>query len=418
MSTTASFNNMLKEYAKDKLLTNEVVKRDFLLSKLWPKADKKYAGGDYPVIFQNADASSIEYGQLTAQDDISENVYLKGSASLKEMWGSMIFHDKDIRRNGKISEQSFVKMLPDQIERFTRRFKERLSFGLLNGADAYALATVDGTAGGEITVDRPELLTLNQKVQVIDDDTAVVTGYIRELSIRTKEIKLYDARTGGAVVDLSAYTAAANAKVVGMGAETSANLFQSLVDALLPTTAGGSSTLYGLAKDATNPGLESVYIDGSSFAAATIMDDLFDALTEIKVVGRGNPTDLLMDTRAFGSVLKKLNTSKTAYNVVPGSSKVSEYGWEEVLISGGSHPVKLVGVNEMRRDTMVFADWNCLKVVSNGGVKKHMTPDGNYFTPVRATSGHKYITDICFEGELIVKPKGCGVIGGIVPANL
>ncbi len=66
-----------------------------------------------------------------------------------------------------MSKKSFLKILPDEINDHLQVLREVISCNLLNGK-RLAKGTADATAGGQITVDRPERLTIGMKVELHD----------------------------------------------------------------------------------------------------------------------------------------------------------------------------------------------------------------------------------------------------------
>jgi hypothetical protein len=410
MGTTRTFSAMLNEYLPNELLKEEFVKRDYLLNKV--EKDDNWLGGTLIVPFKAAGASSVSFGSLSASTDIGEDNYVRGQVSgHKEVWGSMIFNHRDLMEHDQISEQNFLKILPGAVEDFMDYMKNVVSVNLLNGA-SFAKLTATGTALGVITVDRPDRFMIGQKVYVDDDDSVPAVGYVRTIDMNTLQVTLYDARSGGAVVDLSGYSVAQNAKCYNDGQQ--ANGFSSLRDALLSATNGGSSTLYGQTKTAY-PYLQAINVDGSSITATNIMQKIFDSLVTIRQLGRGNPSDVVMSYKNFGSCLKVIENSKGAFNVVPGSFRASQYGWTEVEIgSVAKGALKLVAVQEADNDVIMFIDWRALKFHSNGFFKKRISPDGIEYFEVRNTTGYQYIVDICLFGDLVViRPSYCGILFGI-----
>lgn len=410
MATDRSFSNMLNDYLTYPLLKEELVKRDWLLSNI--EKDDGWLTGPLIVPFKGAGASSIAFGSLTASNDIGQDIYVRGEvSSAKEVWGSMIFYHRDLMEHNKVSEQNFLKILPDAVEDFMDLLKNTLSTMLLNGP-AFAKFTADGTSGGEMTVDRPDRFMIGMKVYVDDDNSSATFGYVRTIVMDTGVITLYDARSGGSVVDLSGYTVAQNAKCYAEGAQ--ANPFSSLRGALLSAANGGDATLYGQTKTAY-PYLQAINVSGADITAANIMQKIFDALTRIRQLGKGNPTDVVMSYKNLASCMKVIEASKGAFNVQPGSQKASQYGWTEIVVGsvtkGG---LKLVGVQEADDDIIMFIDWRALKFHSNGFFRKRKSPDGIEYFEQRATSGYSYIVDICCFGELVVsRPSYCGILYGI-----
>src|SRR5207253_2631842 len=128
-------------------------------------------------------------------------------------WGTMLFNHKDIMEHGSISEQNFLKLLPDTIEDFMDYMKNVVSVNFMKGA-SFAKVTADNAAvaTGYITVDRPDLFVLGQKVIVDDDNSSPVTGYVTEIVLDLYQVRLCTARGGSTGVDFTNYTLAQNAK--------------------------------------------------------------------------------------------------------------------------------------------------------------------------------------------------------------
>lgn len=409
MSTTRTFSAMLNQYLGNSLLKEELVKRDFLLSTV--EKDNDWLGGDLIVPFKAAGASSTSFGALTASNDIASDTYVRGSITTQpELWGTMIFNQRDIMEHGEVSEQNFLKLLPDTIEDFMSYIKGVTSMNLLNGK-AICKATVDGTAGGLITVSCPDRFVIGQKVYVDDDNSGDANGYIVDINVNTGVLHIQNARSSGADVDLSAYTVAQNASLYNAGQQASG--FSGLRDMLLSSANGGSSTLYGQTKTAY-PYLQSINVSGADVTAVNIMEKVFDALVTVARLGKGKPTDVVMSFKHFGSCMKVIENSKGGYNVVPNSQKTSQYGWMELQIGSIKGMLKLVGVQEMNDDVIYFIDWRALKFYSNGFFRKNKSPDGNEYYVVRDTTGYQYIIDICLFGDLVLlRPSYCGVMYSI-----
>jgi len=410
MATTRTFQDMLNDYLPNPLLTEELVKRDYLLSNV--EKDNEWIGGPLIVPFKGGGASSVKFGGLTGDTDIAEDTYVRGEiATYKEVWGTMIFNHRDLMEHGEVSEKNFLKILPDTIEEFMDYMKNVVSTNLLNGAH-FATLRADSTANdGNIDVDRPDRFMIDQKVEVDDDNSAPLVGYVKTINMNTQIVNLVTTRGGATVVDFSAnnMTVAENARVYNDGAQL--NSFNNLRDALLSAANGGSATLYGQTK-VTFPYLQAINISGTGITAANILDQIFDALTDIRQKGKGRPTDVVMSYKNFGSALKVIESSKGSFNVVPESEKTSQFGWMEIEIGSVTKGrVKLVGVQEADDDIIIFIDWRALTFHSNGFFKKRKSPEGLEFFEVRNTSGYQYIIDVLLFGDLVVKrPSYCGII--------
>lgn len=410
MGTTRTFQAMLNEFLPNELLKEELIKRDYLLTKIEKQND--WLGGNLVVPFKAAGASSVAFGSLSASNDIAEDSYIRGGVSgHKEVWGSLIFNHRDLMEHEQISEQNFLKILPGTIEDFMDYMKNVVSVNLLNGSH-FATATADGTAGGLLEVDRPDRFVIGQKVTVDDNNSAPVTGYVLDINMNTRIVHLVTTRGGVTDVDLSAYTVAQATKCYNDGAQ--ANSFSSLRGALLSAANGGDATLYGVTKT-LYPYLQAINVDGSSVTATNIMQKIFDSLTTIRQLGKGNPSDVVMSYKNFGSCIKNIEASKGAFNVVAGSQRASQYGWTEIEVGSVTKgALKLVAVQEADDDIIMFLDWRALKFYSNGFFRKRMSPDGIEYFEQRSTTGYQYIVDMCLFGELVVqRPSYCGIIYGI-----
>ncbi len=420
MATTRSFNDMLNEYLAYDLLAEEQMKRDWLLSNV--EKDNDWKGGTLVVPFKGAMPSSYRYGKLTAQSDISEHKFVRGTVSgYKEIWGTMKWNARDLVEHsglkgqslGMVSEQSFLKALPETIEEFVDGMKQVVSVNLLSG-NHFTKLTADSTANdGVVTVDHAERFQIGQKVIVDDDNSVAITAYVKTIDINANQAVLVTARGGATVIDFSAnnMTTAQNAKVYVEGAETAADAFTSLRSQLLPAAQGGSSTLFGQTKLAY-PYLQAVAQSGAAITASNILDKLFDAWTRVMNVGKGHATVAVMSYKHLGSIMKQLELGSGSFRHV--ETKVNVYGYTEIVITGVKGSLKVVGVHEMDDDVIYFLDWKALKLYSNGYFRKQVDPEGKAYYVVREETGYTYICDIAFFGELVVhKPSHCGVIYSI-----
>jgi hypothetical protein len=422
MGTNRSFSTMLNEYLPNSLLKEEFVGRDYVLKNA--EKDENWKGGPLIVPFKGGNASSVASGSLTASGDIAEDTYVRGQINTQvEIWGSMIFNHRDLMEHDRISEQNFLKILPEAVDDFIDYMKMVTSVALLNGA-AFAVLTADATANtGLISVDRPDFFVIDQKV-IVKDSTNTFTGYVSRtagININTKVIKLVTARGGVTVVDFSAgggVTVALGAKCYNDGFQTSS--FSDMRTALLSLANGGSADLYGKTK-LDYPYLQAVNVDGSDITSANIVSKCFDAFTKTRILGKGKPTDIVMSLTNLGYVMQVVEASKGAFNVMPGSQKASQYGWTEIQIgSVTNQALKFVGVQEMKDDTIMFIDWRGWKFYSNGFFRKRKSPDGIEYFEIRATTGYQYVVDICLFGDLVcLRPSYQGILFGVsipVPA--
>lgn len=416
MGTNRSFQEMLNEYLPNSLLETEFVKRDYFMNKV--EKDNNWKGGKIPVPFHAAGATSVKFGGLVAATNVSKDKYIRGSIDdYQEVWGTLAFDQRDLMdHSGRVNEDSFLKILPKQIDDFIEYMKMVCSINIMAGPH-FAIALGDGQAGGTIVVDRIDRFQLDQQVTLIDGDTAQADYYVIAITVDTDTVTL-SATRGGAAADISAYTVAQAAKFYHDGilvAGTATNKFNSVKSALLSAANGGSATLHGKTKLAY-PYLQAANISGATISSTNILDKIFDGATRQSKLGRKlGAIEVVMAQKHLGSVMKLIEAQKGGYKVSEGSRKASEYGWDEIEITSVSgQRLKLVGVNEMDEDVIMYIDWSALVFRSNGFFKKRTSPEGNEYFEVRNTTGFVYLLDIALFGELEVNsPTKCAILYGI-----
>ncbi len=421
MATTRTFNDMLNEYLTYDLLREEMIKRDYVLMRV--EKDTGWKGGTLPVPFKAAGASSVKFGGLTAQTDIAEDKYIRGEITdYKEAWGSLLFNQTDIvQHDGRVKEDSFLRLLPDSIEDFMDYMKQVVSVQLGEGPH-FAELLGDGQVGGTAIVSHVDRFCIDQKIRLRDDDTAIADYYVIAIDVNTDAANRPDSGTitvsatrGGAAADISAYTTAQNAKVYHDGVDnTGTTTFTSLRDSLLSDANGGSTTLYGQTKT-DYPFLQAVQIDGSAVTAANILDKIFDGYVAVRTKAKGMANEVLMSFKHLGVIMKLIEVQKGGFKVAPESEKASEFGWLEIEITSVTGTrLKFVGIQEWPDDVIAYMDWRAVKFHTNEMFRKNISPDGNQYYVVRGTSGYQYICDIALYGELIVnKPGHCGIMHSI-----
>jgi hypothetical protein len=403
--TRRNFQDLLNEYLPNQMLKEELIRRDYILTKV--NKDNNWKGSKLIVPFKGAGASSVKFGQLTDSSDIAQSVYVRGSIDdYREVWGSLIFNQRDLQEHdGKIPESTFLRLLPDELEDFMEYKKEVVSIQLGTGPH-FATLTANGTAGGVITVDKIDRFQVDQKVVLQDDDTAAADYYVLNVNVNTLEVTLSASR-GGAAADVSTYTTAQSAKCYHDGVLDSGT-FTSMRDALLSAANGGDTKIHGV--DKTKYGiLQSVNVDGTSITASNILDKLFDAYTEVRTRAKGMATEYIMSYKHLGSILKLLESQKGQYRVT-SDPKVNVYGWTEVGITSVKGDLKFVGIQEMDDDVIPLVDWRSITFRSNGFFRKRISPDGREYFEIRNTQGYQYVVDCLLFGEMEYRKPGHSAI--------
>jgi hypothetical protein len=401
-ATTRTFNAMLNDYLPNSLFAEEMVKRDYILSKV--DRDDDWKTGDYIVPFRGAYASSVAFGALTSATDVAESAYVRGSiTTAKEVWGTLVFNQRDLmEHDGKIPESTFLKILPDEVDRFMDYLRQVVSVQLGSGPH-FATLTADGDASGHITVDKIDRFTIGQKVALIDGNTATASYYVTAINVNSKVVTL-SATRGGSAADVSAYTTGQSAKVYHPGVSSTSDTFVSMRQAFLSAANGGDTNLHGTAKTAY-PILQAVNVDGSSINATNILDKIFDAYTEVRARAKGNATDVLVSFKHLGSIMKILETQKGSYRVTK-DAEANLYGWTTITIGSVKGNLNIVGLQEMDDDIIPIVDWSSMKFATNGFFKKRTGPNGNQYFEVRNTTGYQYLVDVCLFGEMAYPKVG------------
>jgi hypothetical protein len=409
MATTRTFSNMLNEYLPEKLLLDELKKRNWALQNI--EQDDSWLGGNLIIPFLGAVGSTVTFGSLAASNDIAEELSVRGQVSAyKEVWGSMLFNETDLLQHGKLSEQNFLKIIPDAITRHADYLSGMISQNLLTGS-AVALASADGTVGGNITVIQPDRFQIGMKVIVDDNNSSPVTGYISTINMNTGVLLVVTARGGATPVDLSAYTVAQGAAIYNDGQQS--NGFDNLPNQLLSAANGGAASILGVTKT-SYPFTQAINVSGALITASNILSSIFDAYVTVRRLGGGKPFKVVMSYKNYGSCLKALETQKGAFNVVPNSKKTEAYAYDAIMIGGFAGTLELNAVQEMDDDKIMLLDMSTLKFYTNGGIRRRRAPDGKEYFEVRNTSGFQYIVDHCLFGEFVVnQPKKNGIIYGI-----
>lgn len=410
MAATQSYSALLKRYMPEKLIENDFGKKNYIWTKC--EKDQSWAGGIYEIPLLEAGFSTMQFGTLAATNDIAEMEVAMGTINgHKELWNSIYVREADLFRHGDM-EASYLKIMPEQVDAFTSRIQEKVSTHFLAGGKI-ATAEGDGTASGTIVVDNPELFQKGEKVEIVDDDTAATTGYIRAIDLNTKTLTIYNARSGGAALDLSGvspagYKVSANAKIrlVGTGAEK----FLSLPEACLPASLGGSDTLYGKTKTDFMT-LQSYREDGTGWTVSTILDDVMNFIYNVQKLGRGRQNEILVNFGMFKNISKKLEASKRYVT----ADKKAGYGFVSVSILGPEGDVTITALRNMPKNMAFAIDWKGVSFAGKEFFKKKLY-NGDDFFMLRDSTGPAFITDIALRGDFVVKPALVSVVHSIPTA--
>lgn len=424
-TTTAEFNRLLKKYSPYDLMAEEAKKRDYFLSKV--NIRDGWKGGQMDIPFKAAKASSRRFGKLVNSVDINKAKYGIGAITkYKELWGAMVFDDHDLMRHDNM-EQSFIKILPDQLEDFVTGMKEEAGRNFFNNnavARVLSDAVVDAVnlALGILVITRPENFELGQFIEVGVMGTSRTSGYVQKINVQDGIIELHTTYAGGTPVDLAAAGVDVNTFdicAIQDGLD-SAEVFTSLDTQLLSFANGGSQEIFGVDKT-SYPYTQAFNFDGSGIlTGAGLIKKIFESMLLTKRIGKGAPTEAIMSHKLLAGVMSSLQNGLVSGTNSQGpqyflkDTKASLYGWTEIEVIGVEGSLKLVGVNEMEDNTVKILDWRGIDLHTNGLFERHKDLNGNEFYVDRTEDGYKYICDVRMFGELVVsRPSYQGVIYGI-----
>jgi hypothetical protein len=394
---SVDYNDMLNDHLSYDVLKAELNNKSYLWKNL---EHDENSVGDIVVPFQKQRASSVKLGAgPTAEDDISKAKYTRGSiaqSSRPLVWGSMIFNMMDIlHHDGRVKQKSFLStFLPKQVEQFTDTFAQKLNHGFLNSA-ALDTAQATGGADGVLSVSRVERFELDQKLRIDGQDY-----YVIGVNVNLNTITLADTR-GGAATDISAEIAS-GVSIYDDSFHTG-NQLSNLKSLLLSAANGGSANIYGVSKLASTY-TQAVNVSGADITSNNILEKLFDAIATYRRKAKVGKLEMWMSYGPAAAIMKQLENDKGPYKTVPGSTKSSEYGFTEITIFGPeTGAIKFVFLPEMDNDVIFGVVPGGMKIHSNKGIIKVKDPQGNMYHTIRsATNGFDYVTDLLFEGDIVV----------------
>jgi hypothetical protein len=364
--------------------------------------------GQYQLPLETQEASRFEWGALPSATDIPVAAYSKPYIDKpKALLGSMIFDNADLERHQGDMKKSFLSIMPAKGKQFAERMTEKINMSLLSDGSICSV-TANGTAGGLVTVGkaRVTLFTGGEKIQITNSTPATVTGYVRNIDVNAGTFSLYNAASGGAVVDCSTMTLALSAKIYIVGATS--ERVTSLVDIIFSAANGGKDTLYnGNLTKSVSAVFQPYFADLSSYTTgATLIPALYDALYECEEMGRGGiQRELVLPYNVF-KVIAKASETNRKYEM--GKESVV-YGSSAVQLTGPHGQMILRAARGVPQDKAMFLDYSALAIVSRGDVIKNANVQGDEFFTLRNTTGYQFIMDKKAEFELaVLNPQKLG----------
>lgn len=421
-----TFNNMINEYLPYDLLMQEFQEKNWLLKN--SNMIEGWLGDTLVIPYQSTLPSSVKMGGLTAEADIAEAEYVRGTLSgYKECWASMVFNSRDIMEHDTVSEKNFLKLLPNQIDQCLAYQKELVSITVLNTQNISTILSID-TAGGAatlalVTVSNPENLKINQKVLLRDTPNTQEEAYINAINTNTGQLTLADSR-GGTEYNPALTVTATGGQVYleDTISGTDNNGFTSLLDQILPSGyLNAPATVFGQTKTASTF-TQGLLYDAADWAngsiasgtqgagnlitaASDVLAEIFNALAKARQ-RKANPTTFIMSYKHFSACMSALEYGAGGRTLGSGafkntSNRVDYAGFSEISVGSVLGSVKLVAINEMTDKLIIGLDTSKLDFHTNKGFKIQESPDGLKFYPIRNTTGYKYIVDACFYGDFV-----------------
>jgi hypothetical protein len=416
-----NYTAMINDYLAFDVLEEETKKQSWLLDNCTIKKD--WYGGDIIVPFKAGKAGTITMGGLPATDSISRSSYVRGKlVDMKEAYGSLIMYEKDLMFNGKINEQNFIKILPDQLDDLKEVFAQSVSIQVLNGG-ALDTVTGNGTAGGVITVAHPERFTIGMKVSMAGT-AETATGFVSAINVNTGALTIVTTPHGVTGCVLNADAGDATQADIDAGdliyvSGGDAHNFTSMMSMLLPSGIhSGTAALFGHSK-VLYPYLQSIYTDGDSTctSVAGFLAQLFD--TQGKFHQRGaNPKEWLVSWKNYLGIKKAIELATTSYRILETKDNFKYAGTKTMTIGGVEDDLTLRAIREYPDYLTMAVDIKDLEFhcPPEGFFTALSDPEGKKYYTVRtagvgAAAGYAYVTDIALRGEFIhTRPWNTGVI--------
>lgn len=399
ITRNTDFAGLLNEYCPNSMLTEEVVAKDYVWNKC--KKDLNAYGSKVIVPFYAAGPTSVRFGKLTAEADVSSCIPVRGELeAMVEVYATLKFNHADlVDQAGRIPESTFMKVFPGEVAKLTKYTREVTSQQMLNGSYFATVTDATNAATGIMLVDHPERFQLGQKCEIDDDNSSALVVYVIGVDYNTRAVTFSAAR-GSTAANISAYSVAQNARFYHDGV-LDQGTFNSFRSALLSLANGGSTNLHGKAKTAYGSFLQAMNISGSDITASNILEKLFDAWITCKTYGKCTADTVLCNMRHMGSIMKLMEDSKGQYSMIKSDSKAMYGYWEtEIVASKTGQTLKIVGLQEMDFDIIPIVNFSDIVIRSKGGLKKIKQPDGAEFYSVRAETGFSYLIDLELHAQL------------------
>ena len=410
MSLKADLNGLLREYAPEKVAVAELNRLNYYFNNI--KKNKKWVtGSNYRIDFEAGEHSTFMLGGLPDETKIKGASYIKADiANPATLVGSMLIHEKDLERH-KSLEDSFLDFWPEKLKQFTKRMEEKVSI-LLLGDGSICTATANGTIAGVMTLDRPHLLTIGERVTIDDDNSSPVTCYVKSININTKEVVFATDETLATVADLSGYATANKAKVYVETATGASDKFNNLNEFLFAAANGGSDTIHGLTKTAS-PILQPLSTSGSTFnTGKKLLEGLYGFYFEYEKLGRSEANEILVDYNAFQFMSLALQSSKW----FAAKETSAGIGYKGLVLSGPNGDMKIKALRDLAQGTAAIIDWSAIELAGQNMFKTKHQQNGDLFYTVRKSGsggGYVHIVDVVLDAQHICKApsKLAGVYG-------
>lgn len=425
--TNAGLNEMQKIIQDQKLITCRVMKDSFLMGKLKKRKWSGCTRVDFP--FELAESGSIQMGCYADEDEIFKGKYAKGFCDKSGFMSyALCVYEKDLIVHDGVDEESYIKLVGDQISNISKLMTSRIDNMLWNGGSLTtpianpeplldgtpAGAIVGGDSNGCIYVSKPEKLRCGDRVEIASAVVTVpIVGYVTKIDVNSHKITIEDTMpglAGGAPVDLSAILVANSPTIKPYGtydSEQCGETFGSIDQCL---GLDGSKTLFGIDRDKSPIFRGHCYDISADINPTNALDKLFETYYKMLERCMVDEADMFVSYSFFALLVKQLQYQK---DYMAKDESKANYGFRSICLLGPSGQIKVTPIKCIPNDKAYILNTDSWYWYGSSGVEDPKSPSGSYrgWYETRTTKGYKYIKDGGIWGKLVcTKPISNAVI--------
>lgn len=417
--TNAGLQKMQKIIQDEKLISCRIMKDSFLMNKIKKRSWSGCTRIDFP--FELAEAGSINVGCYADENEIFKGKYDKGFIDSSGFISyALCVHQKDLIVHDAIDEESYIKLVGDQISNISKLMTSRVDNMLWNGGSlttpiANPNVLADGTPAGGITtgdangciyVSKPEKLRCGDRVELTSATVPVpLVGYVSEIDVNSHKIKIVDTMPGlgaGAPVDLSSIDVTASPKIKPFGsydAEQCGETFGSIDECL---GLDGSATLFGINRNVSPIFRGHEYDISADINPTNALDKLFETYYKMLERCMVDEADMFVSYKFFAVLVKQLQYQK---DYMTRDESKANFGFRSICLLGPSGQIRVTPIKCIPDERAYVLDMSSWMWYGDSGAQDPTAPNGKMksWYDVRTTKGYKFIKDGSFQGKLVCK---------------